>query len=132
MEIYVSGCHGKCQGCHNAELWDFNQGTDYKKWLPKLESRIKSGLVDQVWLLGGDPLDQNPDDLFHLIKFLKSFPNLILWLWTRYSPEKVNPKILNEFHYLKTGEFIINDTAYIDKLTGIKLASSNQKILKLS
>lgn len=130
LEIYVSGCTGECVGCHNTELWDFSIGKDYRDFFLKIENKIKTGLVDIVWVLGGDPLDQNPVDLIQLLKFIKTF-NVKLFLWTRYMIDDLPNGILNYLDYIKTGKFIPDNSSYIEPVFNIKLASSNQKIIKV-
>ena len=133
LEIYVSGCYGKCKDCHNEEIWDFAEGTDFRLWFPKLKNRMETGLVDSIWLLGGDPMDQNKEELIELIDYIRNDLSCKdLWLWTRYPQDEIPNKILNRFNYLKTGEFLNDGSKYTCPLTGIELASSNQKIIKLN
>jgi len=28
LNIYISGCHGYCKGCHSDHTWDFNSGSE--------------------------------------------------------------------------------------------------------
>lgn len=49
LEIYLSGCKAPhCEGCHNKELWEFNQGIPYQEWLKTQEN---SGLFKDSELL---------------------------------------------------------------------------------
>lgn len=66
LEIYISGCKPPhCAGCHNPELWDFSKGDPWQEAIRLLGDKIsalkESGLVEIVWLLGGEPLDQDEE-----------------------------------------------------------------------
>ncbi len=132
LEIYLSGCYGNCFNCHNPELKDFKLGNYYKFELPNILQKIKEFdcLIDDIWILGGEPLDNNLSELGDLLDNLKTVCNDI-WLWTRNDINKIPMNIKNKCKYIKTG-------AYIEKLKtddniqyGVKLASSNQKIYKI-
>ena len=127
LEIYVSGCSGECKGCHNSDLWDYSLGKDYKYYINKIKEELKSGLIDEFWVLGGDPMDQEISKLCFLLAFLYSTGRRI-WLWTRYSLEKIPDEVKQYCKYIKTGEYIESLPGYIDNKTGVELDSSNQKI----
>ena len=130
LEIYVSGCDGGCAGCHNADLWDYSLGKDYTYYIKKIKEELKSGLIDEFWVLGGDPMDQRLSELCYLLAFLFSTGRRI-WLWTRRPIETIPQEVKQYCHYIKTGEYIEDDEGYVDEETGVKLASSNQKIHKI-
>ena len=130
LEIYVSGCDGGCAGCHNADLWDYSLGKDYKYYIKKIEEELKSGLIDEFWVLGGDPMDQRLSELCYLLAYLFSTGRRI-WLWTRRPIESIPQEVKQYCHYIKTGEYIEDDESYVDEETGVELASSNQKIHKI-
>ena len=64
LEIYLSGCDGKCDGCHNKELWDYKLGKNYNYYLKKIAEDVNSGMIDEFWILGGDPMDQEFMELY--------------------------------------------------------------------
>ena len=130
LEIYISGCDGRCNGCHNSELWDYSLGKDYKQYIKKINEELKSGLVNEFWVLGGDPMDQNLNELCFFLAYLFSTGHRI-WLWTRHPFETIPEEVKQYCAYIKTGEYIECDTGYTDVETGVKLASSNQVIHKL-
>ena len=130
LEIYVSGCDRGCKGCHNPDLWDYSIGKDYKYYIKKIEEELKSGLINEFWVLGGDPMDQNLNELCYLLAYLFSTGRKI-WLWTRYPFETIPEEVKQYCAYIKTGEYIEDDKSYVDEETGVELASSNQKIHKL-
>lgn len=132
LEIYLSGCYGNCLNCQNSELKDFNLGQDYKNELKKIEKKIKkSRMVDEIWLLGGDPLDQNHQELLNFLQFLYTFEKPI-WLWTRYELLNIPNNIKKYCTYIKTGFYDQSKPEIYYKEYDLKLASNNQKIFKIS
>ena len=136
-EIYLSGCsaHPHCEGCHNPESWDFSLGEIYDAYYSqKIIHAIKDfdSLIDNIWILGGEPLDQNVDDLINMIYDLKETDKKI-WLFTRYELKKVE-KILSKrielFDYIKCGAYVSDLTVDDNIQYGVKLATSNQYIYK--
>lgn len=78
-----------------------------------------SSMIDHVWFLGGDPIDQDPDELFELInalKVLKTKDNKQFWLFTRhglfneggYLKSEYNSyyNVLHYMDYIKTGAYV--------------------------
>ena len=130
LEIYISGCNGRCEGCHNYELWDFNVGKYWSLYLDKIESDIKSGMVDEIWVLGGDPMDQDYMELYRFIAILSNYGRRI-WLWTRHPLESIPVDLRKLFAYVKTGEYRKDLPGYKDEETGVELASNNQKIHRI-
>lgn len=137
LDIYVSGCKGKsgihCKGCHNPSTWNFNIGKDYTSFFEKIENYIKdyNNLIDNIMIFGGEPLDQDINDLTMFLDYLKRF-NKDIWLFTRYDYNEVSEDILNRLDYIKCGEYL-EDLKVDDNIQyGIKLATSNQKIYKIN
>lgn len=114
LNIYLSGClpNKQCvrDKCHNPELHDFNNGTDYKLWLHDITMKT-TGLIQGFVLIGGEPLDQNPKDLLDLINFLNKL-KLPIYLYTGYTEQQLNNHelkgILNKFTKIYYGEYIPN------------------------
>ena len=130
LEIYISGCNGRCEGCHNYELWDFDVGKKWTLYLDEIEIEIKSGLIDEIWILGGDPMDQDLKELYRFMAILSGFGRRI-WLWTRHNIEEIPEDIKKLCAYIKTGEYLKDLPGYVDDVTGVEIASKNQKIHKL-
>jgi anaerobic ribonucleoside-triphosphate reductase activating protein len=135
LDIYVAGCNGNphCKDCHNPESWDFDQGAEYNnKYISYIKRRIEEFdlLIDNIMIMGGEPLDQDYDELIKLLSDLKKF-NKNIWLFTRYEIEEIPDEIIGYCNYIKTGKYIpeleVNDNIQ----NGIKLATSNQKIYKI-
>jgi dUTP pyrophosphatase len=132
FEIYVSGCKGSCQGCCNPELKDFNQGVDYKVMLPNIIDKVTNfdTLIKHIWILGGDPLDQNREELIDLIIKLKGLKKY-MWIWTRYDFSKIPLGIKGLCDYIKCGMYDETQRCDNNVQYGITLATKNQKIYKL-
>lgn len=127
FEIYLSGCLAPhCNGCHNPESWDFNSGIDVDENLISLISKY-SDYFDNIWILGGEPLDQDKEHLIWLLDRLNDI-NKKIWLFTRYEFNEIDEKILTYLDYIKTGKFINDDSGYLCEY-GFKLGSSNQKVI---
>jgi anaerobic ribonucleoside-triphosphate reductase activating protein len=150
LEIYVSGCTLNCPGCHNPELQDFLIGEPYEKVLPKIKEKIEDfdDIIHNIWILGGEPLNQNMDELKQLIdgcKFTKKemhcgseftcCNNKVIWIFTgypfKYAINKIQEmKNLEHINYIKFGRY--DETKKCEKIVhGITLASENQGIFKM-
>lgn len=133
LEIYLSGCDGACAGCHNPELWDFNQGTDYTKWYPSLASKLTTfpKLIQNIWILGGEPLLQDHGELETFLRWLQPF-DIPITLWTRFQLEDVPLPIQICVSYIKTGSYRSDLACPGYEMYGIPLVSTNQRIEKPS
>jgi len=130
LDIYLAGCAGPhCSGCHNPESWDYDNGTDYKLLIPSIIEKVKDNMVQKVFILGGEPLDQNEDELVDL---LDKISGKEMWLFTRKELVEVPNKIKRFFAYIKSGRYdeSLKTTSYYSY--GIQLASFNQKVTKHS
>lgn len=123
LEIYISGCMGECEGCHNLEMKDYKFGNklDYKE----IAKQCFNPLVKNVWILGGEPLDRLNLEILDLLKFLHHF-RLKIWLFTRYELRDVSKNVVSHCDYIKTGEYIKGRPT--KTVFGITLASDNQNI----
>lgn len=132
LDIYLSGCSGNphCSGCHNPETWDFDQGTEYnEKYFSYIKNKVKDFdlLIENIMIFGGEPNDNNHDELLYMLMDLKSLGKKI-WLFTRYEINEIPEFEYTLCDYIKTGRY--NSHLLVDDNIqyGIKLASSNQKI----
>jgi anaerobic ribonucleoside-triphosphate reductase activating protein len=127
-DIFLAGCDRKpkCKNCYNPTLWNFDNGKEVNyeelaSWL-----KLKNDLFDNIGILGGEPLSQK--DLIILLNNLINIKPI--WLYTSYEIEEVPKEIQRCCEYIKTGRYIseLNNDNYLSHK--IKLASTNQKILK--
>lgn len=131
LEIYVSGCkHHSCEGCHNPETWEFNQGEVYDTayFMKHIYSKVKNFplLVENIMIFGGEPLDSDLGELLFECNVLKK----PIWIFTHYELDEVPDYIKNYCTYIKTGAYRKDLTVDNNIQYGIKLATSNQKIHK--
>lgn len=135
FEIYVAGCNGQphCKGCHNPESWNFNQGTkfDLNYW-NKINIKINefNDLINNIMIFGGEPLDQNINDLSCLLNCLYDTFDKPIWIFTRYDISNVPQFVKDTCTYIKCGKYIPELTTDNNIQYEIKLATSNQKIYK--
>jgi len=137
LEIYLSGCSGidgeHCKNCHNPELWDYSVGTLCNETVSeKIKEKIinNAGLIKRVMIMGGEPLDQDSDELLKFINDIR-IEGIEYWLFTRREIEEIPTEILINFDYIKTGKYN-PDLSDKKEMYGITLASSNQMIYKIS
>lgn len=135
FEIYLSGCNGSCKGCCNPELKDFNVGDELtSNLMTQIINKIKKFdiLIENIWILGGDPMDQNVMDLITLLYLLKTNINKKIWLFTRYSIESIDETVKSLVDYIKCGEYLEELKTDDNIQYGVKLATQNQRIYKLN
>jgi anaerobic ribonucleoside-triphosphate reductase activating protein len=133
IDIYLSGCHPPhCQGCHNPEAWDFNVGHPYDEVTCKLileKIANNSDIVDNIFVMGGEPLDQPLFELMTLLGDLREAGKAI-WLFTRYELDDISPEIGIMCDYIKTGRYVESLTYGTVERYGLKLATLNQRVWK--
>ena len=132
LDIFLSGCSGEhCENCHNPELWDFTLGSEYnQEYADKIISQINDFdlLIENVFIMGGEPLQSPTESLRHLLRTIKVKTNKATWLFTRFELEDIPSNILYYCDYVKCGRFIPNSKSV--EYFGVKLASDNQIIYK--
>ena len=131
LEIYLAGCKGvdgvHCSGCHNPESWDFSAGKEIN--YAKLIDIANSSLIKNVWILGGEPLDQPIDEL-DLLLSLMSTTKKPLWLFTRFEFEEIPSYFKRSLTHIKAGAYINSlPTKQLNSIN-LTLGSSNQKLFK--
>lgn len=135
FEIVVSGCKGEndthCLGCHSPETWNFDIGERYETQIHKINKKIKeaNNLIDWIWVYGGEPLDNNIDELIDMLSLLKDNGKPIM-LFTRYSFDSVPQTVKDLCDYIKCGAYIPELSTENNIQYGVKLATSNQRIYK--
>ena len=126
LEIYIAGCDIHCEGCHNKQLWSFNAGKPYESVLKRIEEKVREPIVKRVWILGGEPLDQNINELKDFLENLNTAKEI--WLWTGHELDEIPDDILEYFDVVKSGPYQKGEDGYTDERHDIHLASKNQKI----
>ena len=132
LEIYLAGCKGPhCSNCHNPESWDFSLGTPWREVIPQIQQKLKdfTGLIDNIKVLGGEPLDQDFDELGSFIYQLAR-EEADIWLFTGKGSMSVPTFITAYCDYVKCGRYDEGQLTEDNIQYGVKLASANQKIYK--
>lgn len=136
VSLWTAGCPHHCQGCHNAEAWEYNNGYEVPKdILSQLEQALTAnGIQRNFSILGGEPLaDFNLEFTWSIVDYIrKNFPNIKIYLWTGYTlpdlkqrNQKLIDNILNNIDILIDGPYIEAQRDITLKLRG----SANQRIL---
>lgn len=91
VALFLQGCSHHCKGCFNESTWDFSGGHELTKNIEnELAVMCRKDWIDGLSILGGEPLDQNLDELsdllFNVTLGLTNFP---IWLWTGYTVEEM-------------------------------------------
>ena len=131
FDIYLAGCKSPhCPGCCNPETWEFDQGEACNEiLLKKLLTKIRTfdSLFAHVMIMGGEPLDQDEEELEQLLRQLSQAGKSI-WLFTRYNLDRVPASIKQHCDYIKCGRYEHTQRTEHNVQYGIRLASANQRI----
>lgn len=127
LELFFIGCSLKCSGCHNPELQNRTENIIQKTPL-EIFKEIEPYLTitKRVLLMGGEPQEQNIDELIQLCKYIKSY-NINIILFTGYDI-LIDDRIKNYISSIKFGRYDISQLGEDNTQNGIKLASKNQHI----
>ena len=127
--LFFSGCTYHCKNCFNQDFQDFNYG---EEWTSEAENLFikyaQNEHVAGVSILGGEPLQQDPQKLCAFLKRLKEEVKKPIWLWTGYTYEKIPAAYQDALKYID----VIIDGLFIESLKNAKLyyrGSSNQRVI---
>ena len=128
LGIWVQGCHRRCNGCANPDLWEY----DERKHIP-LEvmkgislAAINMYHLEGITITGGEPVDQ-AGELHELLIDLKPICNDIL-MFTGYTYKELKEKKESAIESLLRDIAVLVDGPYIkEKNSGEKLRGSNNQ-----
>lgn len=129
--IWLCGCHRRCKGCSNPELWE--EKPEYVISAEELGSAIETILkdrqIDGFTISGGEPMNQAAE-LSSLLDLLEKISNDIL-IYTGYTIEELlSSKSGHQIDCVKKAGVIIDGMYIEEKNTGqIMVGSSNQRIV---
>lgn len=126
--IYFSGCIHKCQGCHNPQSWNPDEGQVMN--LSEILAIVEEEDFD-VTLTGGDPL-YYPEKTAILIEALKKKGRNV-WVYTGYTWEEILGN-LNLKESILNADVLV-DGPFIQELKSPDLpfrGSSNQRLIDVS
>ena len=132
VSLFISGCKHHCEGCHNKETWDFNNGKPYTAKVEEvLFDRLSSPHIKGLTLTGGDPM-YSADEVYELLlRFREKFGDTKdVWIYTGFTYEYCKEhfgKVLDLCDYIVDGMFNCNLKEYNTPYRG----STNQRIIDL-
>ena len=134
LDIFFAGCNNRCEDCCNPELMDFNNGTDYGEWLPKIEHYLSSygTLIENIFLVGGSPNHQDSKQMENFLAGLKKhYESINVFLFSgEDSLDEIQDVFKKYCDFIKIGSYRPELKCEENIQYGIKLATINQKILK--
>ena len=137
VSLWTAGCPHRCKGCHNSEMWDYENGyevpIDIKEQLIKAISA--NGLVRNFSILGGEPLsEENRDFILTIVQAIRTaYPSIKIFLWTGYTIEELKNMEDEKINSILENIDVLIDGKYDESLRNVTLelrGSSNQRILK--
>jgi len=126
--LYCTGCNHKCDGCHNPESWDINNGTPMS--VADIYNEVISNPIADVTFTGGDPMFQ-AEAFCELAKMIKANTSKTIWCYTGFLFEDILPandyksELLKQIDVLVDGMYISKFKSYQTPFRG----SSNQRII---
>ena len=92
VSLFTQGCPIRCQGCHNASIWNPQEGKEFTTdTLNSIIDLLDKPYISRLSILGGEPLlKENIESLADLVLITKlMFPNKKIWLWSGYLWEDI-------------------------------------------
>lgn len=133
VALFLQGCSHHCKGCFNESTWDFNGGRELTKNIEnELAAMCRKDWIDGLSILGGEPLDQNLDELsdllFNVTLGLTNFP---IWLWTGYTVEEMTEE---QKMFVETWVDVLIDGRFDESQRDLTLkykGSRNQRVIDI-
>ncbi|KAA6450855.1 anaerobic ribonucleoside-triphosphate reductase activating protein [Bacillus swezeyi] len=128
--VFLAGCPHMCEGCHNKQSWNINNGFDMS--VDEVFEEIMKNPLTNVTYSGGEPL-LHASELIELSEKIRKHSEKDIWLYSGYTYEQI---LSNEKHsallaycdVLVDGPFEIKNR----DLTLLYRGSSNQRIIELT
>ena len=138
VSLFVSGCRHHCEGCFNAETWDFKYGDVYTAEVEdEILRAMEPSYISGFTFLGGEPMEpENRPFVFSLAKKLREkYPEKSIWLYSGYlfdtemlewaKTDEIVKNLLPLIDVIVDGEFHIKE-----KNLGLKFrGSENQRLI---
>lgn len=132
--VFFQGCSNGCPGCHNEALQDPLGGEVQTP--EQLLERLKEHFSNKLTLSGGEPLEQDKEELHEFIKLFKDeckdrgvTPNIWIYSGCYFQNLIADPKniaILRECDILVDGPFVLGKRQEL-----MYRGSCNQRIVEL-
>ena len=141
VSLFVSGCSHHCEGCFNAEAWDYGYGQPYtRETEDHIIEALRPSYITGLSLLGGEPFDpRNQPALLPLLRRVrKELPGKDIWCYTGYTLEtdlrtdalgipEITHELLSLIDVLVDGKFVLAKKDIQLRFRG----SSNQRLIDL-
>lgn len=123
--IWFSGCSQQCKGCYNQKLWDASSGDEYDvdTIISLIDIECGNMDIEDIVLLGGEPLEQEHMELLELSKRLCKLGYRV-WLYTGWEIDQVPHGIKQYLYTIKCGRY--SETLKCDGIP----SSTNQKFYR--
>jgi organic radical activating enzyme len=143
LELYFTGCSLKCPNCHNAFLQERTKENSRELSVGEIIEELRDyvGVCSQVHILGGEPMEQNLNEMSELLKALREelgFTSIILFTgWDfPYSFVEKNWFLFQYCDYIKIGHYDENqkndEKELIPNSPAFPLASKNQSFIRVN
>ena len=124
--LFVNYCPHKCEGCHNPQTWDYENGKDMT--VKEVFDSLTESSITNVTFSGGEPFCQ-PKALVTLAKMLKEVGKTI-WAYSGFTFEKLmenkdTKELLELCDVLVDGKFVKAEAKLNMRFKG----SENQRII---
>ena len=92
VSLFVSGCTHHCEGCFNADTWDFDYGEPFTAEVEEqILALMSPAYIRGLTLLGGEPFE--PQNQAVLLPFLRrvraAYPEKTIWCFSGYTLEQL-------------------------------------------
>ena len=120
LAFLITGCPLGCKGCHSIESWKRGSGQILTEIYLAKQLKKYQGFITCVLFMGGEWL---PDKLILLLKMARK-QGLNTCLYTGLEKTELDPRLLPELTYLKTGRWIA-------ERGGLSSLTTNQRFVDL-
>lgn len=138
VSLWTQGCPHRCEGCHNEETWDFNEGKVFtNQTIEKIINMLNEKDVNKnLSILGGEPfVPRNFRMLSKLVKEVKTRTTAKIWIWSGYTLEEliaISQNDKNLFFILYNTDYLIDGKFEKDKKIDSRYkGSSNQRVIDM-
>lgn len=138
VSVFLSGCPHHCQGCFNAEAWDYDFGLPMTiQTVEKVRSLLNHPFIQGLTLLGGEPLA--PHNVMASVRLATVAKELgkSVWIYTGYLFQEILDRAAMDDQYAHVVSLcdVLVDGRFQQDLVDKRLAfkgSANQRIIDVS
>ena len=131
--VFVCGCTHNCFNCFNKDYQDFDYGKEFtQRQIDEIISYMSEDEIAGLTILGGEPLQQNYDDMIDFLKQVRNASKKSIWIYSGYTFEEIS-KCQKKMEVISYCDVLV-DGRYEEKLRNLRLkfrGSSNQRIIDI-